>query len=397
MAAPLPTPCKVGAAWTEVGAGAEGNARPGGLVDRDDAIAAGIATLGATVGVDTEFMRVRTFYPIPALYQLAGASAGAGAGEDGVILVDGQAGATFDALKVLLSDPDRSKVMHACSEDLEVIAAHLSLRPVNLIDTQVAHAFLAPEYSVGYTKLVERYLGHTLDQHVTRSDWLQRPLSSAQLQYAREDAAYLVPIWQRQREALEELGRLGWFKQEMGRVLATPAETPDTWYRTIKGIWRLSERQLAVLRSLVRWREREARRRDAPRAWVVADESLLGMARRERLSAPDTAQLLPRRVAARYGDALARAHREGLDDPAPPARAPRPLKQAASTVVKEMRTLATDVAERLGMAPELLARKRDLEAVFRYYRDHAALPDWFGGWRTELLGDVLGEVLRGHG
>ena len=391
MAAPSPMPCKVGAAWTEVSAGVEGIARSGGLIDRDDAIAAGIASLGATVGVDTEFMRVRTFYPIPALYQLAGAD------EDGVVLVDGQAGATFDPLKVLLSDPDRTKVMHACSEDLEVIAAHLSLRPVNLIDTQVAHAFLVPEYSVGYTKLVEHYLGHTLDQHATRSDWLQRPLSAAQIQYAREDAAYLVPIWQRQCEALTELGRLGWVKEEMGRVLATPPETPDTWYRTIKGIWRLSGHQLAVLRSLVRWREREARRRDAPRAWVVADEALLGMARRERLTAPDTAELLPRRVAARYGDALARAHREGLDDPATPARAPRPLKQAASAVVKEMRSLATDVAERLGMAPELLARKRDLEAVFRHHRDHAALPDWFGGWRTELLGDGFAEVLRGHG
>ena len=225
--------------------------RPDGdaLVGEDEPLAAGIAALGSTVGVDTEFMRVRTFHPIPALYQLAA--------DGGVMLVDAQAAATFAPLKALLLDPARRKVMHACSEDLEVIAVHLDLRPVNVFDTQLAHAFLAPEYSVGYVKLVDHYLGRTLSQHETRSDWLARPLSAAQLRYAREDAAFLVPIWERQRDALDRSGRLHWFEEDMRRVLSTLPETPDTWYRTIKGVWRLNRRgwrYCAAWRAGANWR-----------------------------------------------------------------------------------------------------------------------------------------------
>lgn len=362
--------------------------RPDGdaLVGEDEPLAAGIAALGSTVGVDTEFMRVRTFHPIPALYQLAA--------DGGVMLVDAQAAATFAPLKALLLDPARRKVMHACSEDLEVIAVHLDLRPVNVFDTQLAHAFLAPEYSVGYVKLVDHYLGRTLSQHETRSDWLARPLSAAQLRYAREDAAFLVPIWERQRDALDRSGRLHWFEEDMRRVLSTLPETPDTWYRTIKGTWRLNRRELAVLRSLARWRELEARRRDVPRAWVAADDRLTSMARRDELRPNDVATVLPRRVAARYGKALVRAHRAGLADPEPPARIPPPLKHAATAAVKEMRSLASETAARLGVAKELVARKRDLEALYRHYRDYRGLPDWFDGWRAEVLGVALEELLR---
>lgn len=362
--------------------------QPGGdaLVDRDEALAAGIATLGSTVGVDTEFMRVRTFHPIPALYQLAA--------DTDVLLVDAQAAATFAPLKALLLDPARAKVMHACSEDLEVIAVHLGLRPVKVLDTQLAHSFLTPEYSAGYVKLVDHYLGLTLSQHETRSDWLARPLSDAQVRYAREDAAYLVPIWDRQRDALDRCGRLTWLEEDMQRVLSTLPETPDTWYRTIKGVWRLNRRELAVLRSLIRWRELEARRRDVPRAWVAADERLTTLARRDELRANDVASVLPRRVAARYGKALARAHRAGLEDPEPPARIPPPLKRAATAAVKDMRHLAGETAARLGVAKELIARKRDLEALYRHYRDHRMLPDWFDGWRAEVLGVPLEELLR---
>ena len=362
--------------------------QPGGdaLVGNDEALAAGIAALGSTVGVDTEFMRVRTFHPIPALYQLAA--------DTDVLLVDAQAAATFAPLKALLLDPARTKIMHACSEDLEVIAVHLGLRPVNLLDTQLAHAFLAPEYSAGYVKLVHHYLGRTLRQHETRSDWLARPLTDAQVRYAREDAAYLVPIWERQRDALDRCGRLRWFEEDMRRVLSTLPETADTWYRTIKGIWRLNRRELAVLRSLIRWREMEARRRDVPRAWVAADERLTTLARRDELRPDDVASVLPRRVAARYGKALARVHRDGLADPEPPARVPPPLKQAATRVVKQMRSLAAEAAGGLGVAKELLGRKRDLEALYRHYNDHRMLPDWFGGWRAEVLGASFEDLLR---
>ncbi len=358
------------------------------LITDDATLDARIAALGATVGVDTEFMRVRTFHPIPALYQLAGTGADDASPAD-VALVDAQAKASFTGLAALLLDAERTKVMHSCAEDLEVIAGHLGVRPVNVADTQVAHALLTTDFSASYAAVVDHYLGVKLSKHETRSDWLQRPLSPRQLAYAREDAAYLPLVWREQCAELHRLGRLSWFHEEMRRRLETDAATPDTWYRTLKGIARFTSRELAVLRGLVSWREREARRRNLPRAWVVKDEWLLAMARRKELAAADIGCLLPKRSAARYASALVRMHGQGLRDPDPPERAPRPLNRQEGTIVKALRERVRVAAERLTIAPELLARRRDLEEAYRHFRQHGELPERFHGWRDHVVGDAL--------
>ena len=356
------------------------------IIDSDADLDLCVASLGKVVGVDTEFIRVRTFYPIPALYQLAG--------DSGVALVDAQGGATFDSLKALLLDPMRTKVIHGCSEDLEVMATHLDVQPANLVDTQLAHAFLGPEFSASYAKLVERYLGRKLGKHETRSDWLQRPLSKEQMRYAGEDVAYLRPIWQRQSEALAEAGRLEWFLEDMQEILDAPAATPDTWFETMKGVWRLGCRERIVLRNLVRWREQEARRRDRPRAHTVKDEHLVALARCDRLGLGDVASLLPRRTSRRYGKVLVAVHRQGLADQEPAPKADRPLDRREGDLLRSLRDAGRRESDRLGIAPELLARKRDLEAGLRYFRGHDELPPRYRqGWRRRVVGDIFTEIL----
>lgn len=366
------------------GCAAPAEAHPG-LLAGDDAIAAFVATLGDAVGVDTEFIRVRTFHPVAALYQLAGAQR--------VGLVDAAAPANFAALKALLEDAGRTKIMHACSEDLEVMAHHLGVRPRGLVDTQVAHAFLTPEHSASYAALVSHYLGVTLGKHETRSNWLARPLSAAQLAYARLDVVHLPAIWRAEREALVAAGRLAWLEEDMARLVTAPAQTPELAYRNLKGVWRFKGQALAVLRSLASWREREARRRDLPRAWTVRDEALLTLARRDQLTRRDIAAVLPTKLANRYAPALLAAHQRGLDDPAPPADEPRPLGNQASAAVKRLRQVVAGVAERLGMAPALLASRRDLEAAVRHYRDHRELATHIRGWRRDVLGGALCDIL----
>ena len=337
------------------------------------------------MGIDTEFIRVRTFHPIPALYQLAG--------DNGVTLADAQAPSDFAALQALLKEPTRTKIMHATSEDFEVFAHHFGLRPTNVVDTQIAHAFLTPDFSASYATLVKHYVGVELGKHETRSDWLQRPLTAQQVAYAREDVAYLRPIWEQQRAALAAKGRLAWFLDEMRSVLETTQETPQTWYRTLKSIWRLSRRELAVLRSLVCWREDEARRRNVPRAWIVRDEALFTLARRDCLRSDDLPPLMPQRTARRYGQALASAHRDGLEDASPPPRAPKPLGRSDSKAVVELRAVVEAAAQRIGMAAPLLARRRDLENALRHHRRHDDLPAKFQGWRNDVIGDAFRAVL----
>ena len=375
--------CRDGVRLTEPDQAGGASAR---LIGTDTELDAALASLGTTVALDTEFIRVRTFYPIPALYQLAGNGI--------VVLIDAQSDATFAALTALLVDEERTKIVHACSEDLDVFDTHLDVRPVNLVDTQLAHAFLGEEFSASYAKLVEGYLGVSLDKHETRSDWLKRPLSAQQVAYAREDVAHLPAIWQRQREALAAKGRLAWFLEDMRTLLTVPCATPDTWFETIKGASRLSDRERAVLRSLVRWRENEARRRDLPRAYTVRDQDLLALARRKQLAQADVAGLLPRRTARRYGRVLVRVHREGLEDPCPPAAAARSLSGRERTMLKELRAVGRRESERLGMAPELLCRKRDLDAVVLHHREHGELPPRYReGWRREIVAEPFNELL----
>lgn len=354
------------------------------LITNDEAIAAAVDSFGAEVGMDTEFIRVRTFHPVAALYQIAG--------DDGVALIDATAPASFTALKNLLLDAQRVKIVHSCSEDFEVVARHLEIRPRAVVDTQLAHAFLSPTLSASYAALAKHYLGVQVGKQETRSNWLLRPLSAAQIAYARLDVAYLKPIWRAQREALHAAGRTDWFEEEM-RHVAAPAVPPERWYRNVKGAWRLKSGELAVLRSLVTWREREARRRDLPRAWTVRDEALFTMARWPCLTAEDVGKVLPERSGRRYAAALVEAHRRGREDPEPPPREPRPLSARGSALAKTLRDIALREAERLNIAPSLLAGKRDVEAAVRHHHDHGELPEHFHGWRRTVIGDPFNEVL----
>lgn len=366
------------------GAGESPVAGPVGLLATDDTLDMFLGGCGDMVGLDTEFMRERTFYPIAALYQVAG--------DGGIGLVDACAAQSFDGLRRLVVDPAVTKVMHSCSEDLEVIDTHLGVRPAGLVDTQVAHAFLTPEFARSYAALVERYLGVVLPKQQTRSNWLRRPLSDAQLEYARGDVQYLRELWTHMRARLAEAGRLDWFEDEMKSVLGRPEADPEEYYLGMKRAWRMAPRQLAALRRLSAWRETEARRRDVPRARTVRDEHLVALAEAASPTRALVFRLLPKGIARRYADELLRAHAEGLRDNAPPVPEP-PLSPREGGVVKAMREFARTRAEALGMAPELLARRRVLEACVRHFRDYRELPGSLR-WRLELVGERFSELLR---
>ena len=360
--------------------------RAGPLIASDDDPRWDLGPCGDTVGVDTEFMRTRTFYPIPALYQLGGA--------DGVRLIDAQARQSFAPLRALLTDAARTKVMHACSEDMEMIDRHLGLRPAAVVDTQIAHAFLAVDISRSYAAVIEAYLGVSISKRETRSDWLRRPLSGRQIAYAKEDAEHLVPLWSRMRERLQALGRLSWFEDEMSTVLARPEPDPGAYYRGMRGAGRLPAANLSVLRSLATWREREARRRDVPRGYIVRDEVLVDVAEAAPVSRDVLPKYLPRGARRRYTTAIVSACAEGWEasDRAPPDPLPAPLSRRERTAVKRMRDAVRAVADRLGMAPELLGRKRFVETCVRRFSATGDLPEL--GWRAPLVGDRFLELLR---
>ena len=348
----------------------------------DDAGLAGLRErwqAASVVGVDTEFIRTRTFYPIAALYQVVD--------DEGVMLIDPLSIDDWRPLVALLTDADTVKVMHACMEDREVFSRHLETTPVNIFDTQVAAAFLEPTFSPGYAQLVSRYLGVNLDKHATRSDWLARPLNPEQLRYALEDVDYLLPLYRQLTSGLEAEGRLAWYTEEQQRQVFAPP-SPADYFTTMRQARRLSPRQLARLKLLTEWREKRARRRDLPRGRVIKDEHLLKMASARGAQRDVVFNVLPEPVARRFWrdlvDLLERA--DGLDEEALPSRLDPPLSQREGECVKKLRAIGQAQADSLGMAEELLARRRDLEACVRSFAKTGDLPEIYAGWRRAEIG-----------
>ena len=348
------------------------------------------------VAVDTEFMRVDTFYPIAGLLQVS-------EGER-AYLIDPLLIADWAPFAALLEDPAVVKVLHACSEDLEVFLRLTGSLPAALFDTQLAAGYLNLGFSMGYSRLVQAVLNIELPKGETRSDWLQRPLSATQISYAAEDVLHLAEIYaalQRQLSAEKN----AWVLED-GAELVTNLRRevdPDELYREAKLAWKLSRQQLAVLRELCAWRERQARARNQPRNRIIREHSLWPLAR----SQPDNLVALARiddmhpKTVRQDGEFLLQLIKDAAATPPAdwPAALPEPLPVEASALLKKLRAVGQCEAERLGIAPELMLRKKTLEALLKsgYPNGPYQLPDSLRGWRRELMGQALLDCLASEG
>jgi ribonuclease D len=351
----------------------------------DAALADAVGTWGSVIGLDTEFQRTNTFFPLPGLYQV---NAGGR-----VYLLDPLAIEDWGSFVDCLEDPRVTVVMHACGEDLELMRHHLGAVPREVFDTQFAHAFLSEDFSTSYANLVSRLLGEELPKHETRSDWLQRPLTSEQIRYAWEDVVHLPRLHAVLKQGLEAKGRYEWFRESMRDRGRFEPNDPDEHYRVNKRAWRLGGADLAVLRILTAWRERRAMEEDVPRKRIVWDEHLLEFARTPELSSGDVWRTLPKPIARRYADEIVAEHQQGRAAPALP-RLDQPLTQAQGEVAKALRKAARKRAAELGLAEELLARKRDIEDCVRHYLATGELSPTYSGWREQVLGEEFRRLLE---
>ena len=341
------------------------------------------------LGLDTEFVRTNTFFHKLGLIQVS----------DGATswLIDPLAARYLTPLIGVFASPGL-KVLHSGSEDIEVFYRSLGVLPSPLFDTQIAGALAGAGASQSYQKLVAAYLGVELAKEETRTDWMARPLSAAQLAYAAEDAAFLVPLYQRLARDLGSLGRLSWALEDSAAVLDTSRfeEEADTAYLRIKGAGRLDRRQLAVLRLLAAWREREARHRDLPRSFVLKEDLLLALATRRPKEKRDLERLpsLVPRQAARDGAVWLRLIGEAQSLPEgelPPRIAGKPLSPAVRKLEDRLRALVRKRAAALNVPPEVLAPRRTLDALLRLTvgKNVPRLPRELEGWRREAIGEAL--------
>jgi ribonuclease D len=353
-------------------------------VDDDQALARAVAQWPDHIALDTEFIRTNTYFPMPGLYQVAAGSS--------VYLIDPVEISQWQPFVDYLIDAHTTKIMHACLEDLELLHHHLGITPRSVFDTQYANAFLSEDFSLSYAALVERRLGVALEKHETRSNWLQRPLSNEQIRYAVEDVTFLLPLYEQMQAALHGHGRHHWFESDMQQRSDYAPQDPHVYYRNVKKAWKLKGPQLGALQALCAWRERTAQLENVPRNRVIWDEHLYNFASITELKAGHVRRAVPKGVARRYGDALVDHHREGRESQVPQAL-PRPLSSQQGAVLKALREVAVRQATSLGIAVELLARKKDLEGCVRHHAENAQLSPQYGDWRAELLAEPFMEIL----
>lgn len=343
------------------------------------------------VALDTEFMRESTYFPRLCLLQAATA--------DCCVLIDPLAIRDLGVLWTFLLDRKRLKVLHAARQDLETLSLGIARShpgseitvPGPLFDTQIAAGMLGHAGQIGYGGLVEARLHRVLTKGHARTDWTRRPLSPEQLEYAADDVRYLVPLYHDLRTALEAIGRTEWAAEE-NALLEDPhlyrTEPKDAW-RRLKGLERLQPGQRATAKLIAAWRESRAMKSDKPRGWILTDEALREIAERRPQSIADLEQVrsLAEGTIRRQGDEILRLVGEGQAAAASEGESvvpQRPDNRAIARVTRLMNVVRTE-AERLRIAPELLATRRDAEhLVYSGTSDHLRQ-----GWRREVIGERL--------
>jgi ribonuclease D len=347
------------------------------LVEHTDSIATDLG-YHERLGVDTEFMREKTYFAQLCLVQLAT--------PDGVWCVDPMTGENLDAFWALVCG--RTWVVHSARQDIEVVFQTSTRMPTALFDTQVAAGLLGMQPQIGYAGLVNELFSVEIPKSHTRADWTRRPLPAELLHYAVEDVEYLLPACELLSERLDKAGRLAWAEQDSALLLDESLYTMDVSQAIdrLKGARNLRGRPRAAAAGLARWREEEALRKNRPRQWILRDRVLLDMATKMPKSTENLQRIdnLPGKLVQRAGDRLIRIiANAGSDRDHRPPSAP---SEEQKRLLKSMQATVAQCADDLGLSAEIIAPRKELSAVILNGKTDSRV---FRGWRRELVGERL--------
>ncbi len=353
----------------------------------------------AHIGFDTEFVSEHTYRSQLCLLQIAA---------PGVLAV-------VDTLEVrelepfwrLLAEPGRKTVVHAGREEMGFILHAIQARPAELFDVQVAAGLVDHDYPAGYAALVRRFLNLPTNKGETRTDWRQRPLTQAQLEYAVDDVRHLERLWRKLEDRLESLGRTAWMQEEMATWQddVTESFVRKRW-RRISGLGGLSRRELAIARELWHWRDAVAEQRDMPPRRVLRDDLLVELCKRK---SADERQISAVRGMQRSDlrhilKGLSAAIGRGLDlpeDECPGGERHRAPPPQLAMLGQFLATAVAGLCRQMQLAPALVGTSSDMRDLLAHklgYRDEDRDGDPLlaSGWRQEVVGAVVDDLLAGR-
>lgn len=348
------------------------------FVDHPDSLIPGL-TSHDTIGVDTEFMREKTYFAQLCLVQIST--------RDEIYCVDPLTDSSKEAFwQAMLA---RQWVVHSARQDIEVVLQTAGAMPNSIFDTQVAAGLLGYLPQMGYADLVRKLFDVDMAKSHTRADWTKRPFRQAFLDYAAEDVEYLLPAYERLGERLERTGRLEWALEDSSLLL--DPELYDTGAEQavdrLKGARNFTGRRRAAAARLAVWREKEAIQRNRPRQWILRDNVLLDIAYRLPPSRAALAAIdgIATKLLDREGDKLLQIISDSAADDSR-YRPPKAPDEQQKALLKALQGRVKKCAADLGIAAETLASKRELAAVIVSGNCDSRV---FSGWRRGIIGEDL--------
>lgn len=341
------------------------------------------------LALDTEFIRTRTYFAKLGLLQV----------------FDGETCFLVDPTTLDLTDMwqllrRHHWILHAFNEDLEIINRLAGGFGLSVFDTQVGAAFLEHGASMGFQRFVEHFLSVQVDKGEARTDWLARPLTQAQLNYAAQDVIYLLPAYQALKAQLQEAGWWSAAIEESQRMADAKLlkNDPELAYLDVKNIWRLSSQQLAVLKPMATWRVLEAERRDLALNNVVKGDSLWELARKQPKSFTQLQAMgLPPMEVKIHGNRLIKLIKQGLQTEA--SDYPEKVKRMVDypnykPAMKAFREMIAGIAAEKGIPEDMLATKKLMHEYLRWHWEGRVenQPQVLCGWRKTLMEGPLAQL-----
>ncbi|MHC5170590.1 ribonuclease D [Acinetobacter johnsonii] len=342
-------------------------------------------------GLDTEFIKVDTLWPKLGVFQINV--------ENNVYLLDGTTLDLTEFWNKLFRA--QQNVFHACSEDIDLIyhyAQHKTLN--NVFDTQVGMSFLGYGLQVSYQNALKQMLDVDIDKGETRSNWLARPLSPAQLSYAANDVLYLMNLSEKVKQELDSKSLLHFALedcQHLTQEIAT--ETPlHLLYQDI-GNYRHSRRQLMQLQQLAVWREQMVKALNTPRSFILKNSSMIDLVEKNPKNAFQLSGVkdIRQNVVREHGKTILDLVKFLPEQADWPLRMARPIRHSSKDVGEKIDHLIQNVVNETSIPKEVLMRKKWMNALHQhvvFHNDEQDLPDYLLGWRYDLLTQPLIQLLR---
>ncbi len=345
------------------------------------------------IALDTEFLREKTYYPVFCLLQIAT--------PEWVVCIDPIAIPDLSELFKTINNPEITKVLHACRQDLEIFYKLTGEVSSPVFDTQIAAPLLGFQENPGYAMLVSNLLNVNLPKAHTRTDWSMRPLSQEQIQYAADDVIYLCKIYKIMCQKLEELGRLDWLTKDF-ELLNNPELyqlSPCNAWLKVKAKNKLSAKQLSIVQALTEWREETAQAENKPKNWLIRDDLLLELAKFQPETVTDLSKIrgIQERAIKRYGKVICQLINEAKQKPPIPLTAKNKSQkktQQHEAALDVLSALVRIRADKNSINPAILASRKDLEKLL-FDGEDASNPILMG-WRFSMVGEELQGLLQGQ-